>query len=591
MFHACMKPCLCPSIVMKSQNDLRNTTECETNLMKTTVQKLKINAGQRIIVVSDIHGHKDYLVQLLKKADYSGDDVLVIVGDIVDKGPDSLRTLQYVMELSKKNQVYATIGNVDLHRVQFLTDTDEEADSRFCKYTHHLQQWWGGGLIQDMFRELGIPLEKLTDETASEYRALLREHFHEEIAYLQRLPVVLEMERYIFVHGGLPTDDLEKVVGEEAEGFLKNDCFMKKGHQFSKYMVVGHWPVCLYHDTKESLAPIFSKNQNIISIDGGCGVKRSGQLNALLLPGPDAAMEEISWISYDEFPKVAAKECQESKAATIDIKYFSSKVELVEERGDSSLFRQESTGKIFTAPAEHIWTDSEGGLHCDDYCDTMLEVNPGDELSVIWKTSDGLFAKKDGELGWYRGVYEDMPDTLSLVCGKPDKVKYRWERELAVYDLLDKLGIEYQRIDHKEAKTMAVCEAIDEMLDAVICKNLFLRNQQKTKFYLLMMPGDKKFKTKELSKQIGSARLSFAEAEYMEKFLHIYPGSVSVMGLMNDKENQVQLLIDKDILDGETLGCHPCINTSSIRLKIKELLEIFLPAVGHEPMFVELKGE
>ena len=561
--------------------------------MKTTVQKIKLRPDQRLIVVSDIHGNMDYLVQLLRKVDYSGDDVLVIVGDLVDKGVDSLRTLQYVMELSRKNEVYVTIGNVDLHRVQFLTDTDEEADSRFCKYTHLLQLWWGGGLLSDMFRELGIPLDKLTEETAGEYRALLRDHFHEEIAFLESCPVVLEIGDYIFVHGGLPTDDLSQVEGLDAEGFLKNDCFLKKGFAFSKTMVVGHWPVCLYDETGERLAPIFDHERNIISIDGGCAVKRSGQLNALLIPHSQAKMDEISWTSYDEFPKIVATEHQEGVPASIDIKYFSSKVERLEGQGDISLFRQESTGQIFTAPTGHVWTDSEGGLHCDDYCDTVLDVQAGDELSVIWKTSQGCYVKSKGELGWYRGDYEDVPEMLSLVPGRPggETEKGRRQRELAVYDLLDQLGIEYQRIDHREAKTMALCAAVDEMLNAVICKNLFLRNQQKTKFYLLMMPGDKKFKTKELTKQINSARLSFAEAEYMEKFLHIYPGSVSVMGLMNDKDNQVQLLIDKDVLEGETFGCHPCINTSSIRLGIKALLDVFLPAVGHEPMFVELKGE
>jgi len=561
--------------------------------MKTTVQRIKVNPNQRVIVISDIHGHLDFLIQLLRKVNYSGDDVLIIVGDLVDKGPDSLRTLQYVMELCKKNQVYVTMGNVDLHRVQFLTDTDEGADARFSKYTHLLQQWWGGGLLSDMFRELGILLDKLTDETAGEYRSLLRDRFREEIAFLTGLPAVLEMGNYIFVHGGLPTDDLSQVEDLDVEGVLKNDCFLKKGYHFSKYMVVGHWPVCLYDDTGECLAPIFDRERNIISIDDGCGVKRSGQLNALLIPGPGASMDEISWACYDEYPRAIAKNAQVGRPATIDIKYFASKVELLEEKGDLSLFRQESSGKTFLAPAGHIWTDSEGGLHCDDYCDTILDVRDGDELSVIWKTAEGLFAKKNGELGWYRGDYEDIPEGLELVSGRPEpeRTKARRQRELAVYDLLDRLGIEYQRIDHREAKTMAVCADIDALLDAVICKNLFLRNQQKTRFYLLMMPGDKKFKTKELTKQIGSARLSFAEAEYMERFLHISPGSVSVLGLMNDTENQVQLLIDRDILKGERFGCHPCINTSSMRISIKELLEVFLPAVGHEPMFVDLKGE
>ena len=138
---------------------------------------------------------------------------------------------------------------------------------------------------------------------------------------------------------------------------------------------------------------------------------------------------------------------------------------------------------------------------------------------------------------------------------------------------------------------MKACEKIDEILDAFICKNLFLHNQQATRFYLLMMPADKKFKTKELSKQIGSARLSFGEPEFMERFLGISPGSVSVLGLMNDAENRVQLLMDRDVLKGTYFGCHPNVNTSSLRIKMDDLLERILPAIHHEPLMVELKGD
>ena len=180
---------------------------------------------------------------------------------------------------------------------------------------------------------------------------------------------------------------------------------------------------------------------------------------------------------------------------------------------------------------------------------------------------------------------------LILEKCRPASMDGRMEKERRVYDLLDKLGIEYERIDHDAVMTMELCRDIDEALGAEICKNLFLCNQQRTKFYLLMMPGDKKFKTKELSAQIGSSRLSFAEAVYMEQYLHISPGSVSVMGLMNDAEHQVQLLMDRDILQGEYFGCHPCMNTSSIRMRVVDLLEKFLPAVGHAPLYVELKGE
>ena len=122
----------------------------------------------------------------------------------------------------------------------------------------------------------------------------------------------------------------------------------------------------------------------------------------------------------------------------------------------------------------------------------------------------------------------------------------------------------------------------------IICKNLFLCNRQKTKFYLLMMPGDKPFKTKDISSQIGSARLSFADAQDMEKFLDITPGAVSVMGLMNDTENHVQLLIDRPIMESELLGCHPCVNTSSLRMRTQNVLEKFLPAVHHKAIVVDL---
>lgn len=177
---------------------------------------------------------------------------------------------------------------------------------------------------------------------------------------------------------------------------------------------------------------------------------------------------------------------------------------------------------------------------------------------------------------------------MILYDGRPENTEGREEKEIRVYDLLDSLGIPFQRTDHEPADNMDACNEIDAILDVLICKNLFLCNTQKTKFYLLMMPGDKKFKTKDLSSQINSARLSFADAEYMEQFLDITPGSVSIMGLMNDKEHNVQLLIDEDVLKGEYLGCHPCINTSSIKLKTSDMVEKFLPAVGHEPIVVRL---
>ena len=176
---------------------------------------------------------------------------------------------------------------------------------------------------------------------------------------------------------------------------------------------------------------------------------------------------------------------------------------------------------------------------------------------------------------------------MELQKGRPADTAGRLEKEIRTYDLLDRLGVEYERIDHEPAMTMEDCKEVDQLLEAVICKNLFLCNRQKTAFYLLMIPDTKVFHTKDLSAQIGSARLSFAKPEYMEEFLDITPGSVSVMGLMNDKEHRVQLLIDEDVLDGDYIGCHPCINTSSIRFKVNDLIEKVIPAMGHD--FVKVK--
>ena len=177
---------------------------------------------------------------------------------------------------------------------------------------------------------------------------------------------------------------------------------------------------------------------------------------------------------------------------------------------------------------------------------------------------------------------------MELVLGRPATNEGRLDKEIRVYDLLDRLGVEYRRIDHEPAMTMEICAVIDQVLDATICKNLLLCNRQKTDFYLLMMPGDKPFKTKDLSAQIGSSRLSFADAEFMEQFLDITPGSLSVMGLMNDKEHRVRLLMDEDVTKGEYIGFHPCINTSSLRLKTAYLMEKVIPAMGHEPTMVVL---
>ena len=181
---------------------------------------------------------------------------------------------------------------------------------------------------------------------------------------------------------------------------------------------------------------------------------------------------------------------------------------------------------------------------------------------------------------------------MELMQGRPADCDQRLPKEVRVYDFLDRLGVSYTRVDHEAAMTMEACAAIDEMLQVTMCKNLLLCNRQCTQFYLLLIPGEKPFKTSVLSKQIGSSRLSFAGAEYMEEFLDITPGSLSILGLMNDRENRVTLLIDEEVLAGESVGVHPCVNTSSLGLRTADLVQTIIPAMGHPVTVVTLpKGE
>ena len=177
---------------------------------------------------------------------------------------------------------------------------------------------------------------------------------------------------------------------------------------------------------------------------------------------------------------------------------------------------------------------------------------------------------------------------MILECGRPADTAGRLSKEIRVYDFLDSIAIPYERVDHEAAMTMEACAEIDKVLEATTCKNLLLCNRQQTDFYLLLMEGDKVFKTKELSAQLEVSRLSFADASFMEAFLDITPGSLSVMGLMNDKDFRVKLVIDKPVLTGEYIGFHPCINTSTLRVKTSDLVDKIIPAMKHAPTFVNL---
>lgn len=369
----------------------------------TTIQQIDPSPTQRLLVVSDIHGHLNWLTALLEKMEYGGDDILIIVGDLVDKGPESLKVVRYVMELCRKHPVYITMGNVDIARLELLLDDSPDGVDKFVGFLKWCQGFWGNGILQEMLSELGVSVESVTAENGGEYRRRMREHFREEIAFLQERPTILTAGNYLFVHGGVPTDRLEELAGTLAKPYLKNDAFWKQGLAFERYtVVVGHWPVCLYR-SEEDFGPLFDRERRIICIDGGCGVKKSGQLNGLILPKSDAAMGEITWTSYDDFPVVTAGEARQERAARIHVNYYDKPVELLAERGDIVEFRHLSTGIDFEVSRCWTWKDN-GRLTVSDYCDRYLPVEEGERLSLLFETGSVRYVKNGrGQAGLYDG--------------------------------------------------------------------------------------------------------------------------------------------------------------------------------------------
>lgn len=366
--------------------------------MQTIIKKLNLPPNRRIIVTSDIHGHYEYLKNLLEKVSFTERDILFIVGDILERGPQSLKTLRYIMDLCKGYTVYPLMGNVDAAVLLML----EENNENLFEFIEAMKNHWGSSLFTDMANELNIPIHSPSD--MPNLKEKINEQFQEELDFLRNLATIIETQNFIFVHGGLPSEDIASFEGTNAIAYLKNDAFMEKGLVFHKYVVVGHWPVTLYNEKIASSNPIINKQQKIISIDGGCGLKRDGQLNALLIPHVDSS--DIGFESYDSFPVAYAKTPQEKSLDPINIRYTDNKITILEKGEEFSLAEHQSSGRRLWIHNDYIDCFDEN-TSCDDYTDYKLPVSIDDKLSIIRKTSKGYLVKKDGISGWYEGVLDD----------------------------------------------------------------------------------------------------------------------------------------------------------------------------------------
>ena len=372
----------------------------------------QIEPGRRVVAVSDVHGNLPMLQGVRDKIGFSPSDVLVIVGDLLEKGRDSLATLRYVLALQKTHTVYTLCGNCDYIDMVLLEDPpvpDDAFSTRMgVRYETRggpdqalwpsLDCWRERSVLFQMAQEAALPLPKGPGDLPALRTALIR-RFPEETGFLLNLPHILAAGNFIFVHGGVPREDrLDEL---DAYSCMKNDNFMGQGYSFRNWVVVGHWPVTLYDPAIQRSAPLIHRGRHIASIDGGCVLKLDGQLNALLIP--DITGEDLAWDWYDGLEQVTALDPQEPSGDPLNIRWSDSVVEVLAQEGDCLYCRHPSTGRELWAPREYVAQWRDGKTHTEDITDYLLPVSPGDRLSLVRETTRGLLAKKDGVTGWYLG--------------------------------------------------------------------------------------------------------------------------------------------------------------------------------------------
>lgn len=371
--------------------------------LKTKIQQMTIESGRRILVTSDIHGHLAYFQKLLEKASFCENDILFIVGDVIEKGPENLKILRYVMKLCEQGNVIPLIGNVDAYRLKIIYELSRENVDGFYNYILNLRQWTGTSFYEELAAECGYTINSPEDILLSKQEVISR--FENEFSFLANLPAVVETQKYIFVHGGLRekpvSDNSDKSVFE----LTKYDAFAEKTpHRFDKYVVAGHWPVVLYGAEIPQMNPIIDSEKRIISIDGGCGVKRDGQLNLLIIPEINCSVDDISYISYDEIPTVCALEDQNPSTDSIYISWLNKEIRILNRDEEFTFVEHVKSGRKLHIPNSYIRNETE----CSDYTDYHLSVKKGDRLSVIFQNSKGCIAKKDGVIGWYCGKISEQ---------------------------------------------------------------------------------------------------------------------------------------------------------------------------------------
>lgn len=369
--------------------------------MITTLQRVSFPDGRRILMISDIHAHADGLRAILDQAGFSKNDILVIVGDLIEKGSQSLKTLRLTMDLCRGYTVYPLMGNVDLWRLEYFEAVDPEKWKEWVSSSIRCKKWWGSSLLHEMCAELGTELTPETDIVP--LIPVIRERFKPEVDFIARMPTILETQRMIFVHGGIPHERLDELMGTDAYPILKFDDFYNAGLSFQKLVVVGHTPAVLYSRTYPDYRPVIDQQRRIISLDGACGVKYEGQLNLLVLP--DWTGDDFTLYTWDHLPVITALDAQASSdpEKARYIRWNDHAIELLLRKGEE-MSQVLYHGAPMDVPTQFIFNHN-GVLSCTDTTDYIIETQPGDKLRLALRLSDRCWVKKNSVSGWYFGRY------------------------------------------------------------------------------------------------------------------------------------------------------------------------------------------
>ncbi len=359
------------------------------------VHKFTPKPGQRVIVISDIHGNLPFFQGLLRQIDFSPEDALILLGDMLEKGENSLELLEYILELEQSHTVLPLCGNCDAYVARFF-ETDHLDQVFFSRFLQKNPQ--------STLRQMGERIAPFDGDLPA-LRRNLKEHFAHIHRWIRDLPILINTPEYLFVHGGIHS--MKNIYKLNAKYCMKNDNFYRKRYAFPKYLVVGHTPTTLYHPHHQDASPICDRERHIISIDGGCVLKLDGQLNALILQEG-----EISWAHYDGLPLVRALSSQRASPSPLNIRWGRSEVEILPQKpaiGPEFTWCRHVETRRELAILTCFLREERGKTLCQDSTDYLLPVEAGEEISLSHPVNGGFLGKKDGVTGWYFGDYQPIP--------------------------------------------------------------------------------------------------------------------------------------------------------------------------------------